>query len=70
MTIFESSSQRLQMRKIKIDGVAFVPCGPGGTKCDCCFPPPGPIRKVKVKHARRKAERMMLKEQMESLEDS
>ncbi|TXH12135.1 MAG: hypothetical protein E6R03_13430 [Hyphomicrobiaceae bacterium] len=57
------------MRKIKIDGIAYIPCGPGGPQCACCFPPPGPRRKAIIKAARRRAKARMMREQMELLSD-
>lgn len=51
-----------------MDGMVSLRVGPGGTLCECCFPAPGSKkRKIIIKHARRKAERMMIKEQLEYL---
>ena len=53
-----------------IEGVS-LPVGPGGTLCACCFPAPGSKgRKILIRHARRKAERIALKEQMDYMEAS
>lgn len=56
------------MKKIKIDGVSFIPCGPGGTACACCFPPPGPRRRAMVKAARRRIKARQIREQMDYLQ--
>jgi len=58
-----------RMKSTKIDGVP-IRCGPGGTRCACCFPPPGSeTRKRMVKQARRVAERIAIAESLELMQD-
>lgn len=43
----------------------MIPCGPGGRRCACCFPPPGKARRKLFKAARRHAKKDALNDVFE-----
>lgn len=46
-----------------------LPAGPGGRRCSCCYPAPGPAREMDRRRAKRGERQEVAREVWEALED-